>query len=279
MKISTLILFIITIIYPTFSLALKPEKKYVTTPAQKGILYDSLSIKTKDGLKLSGWFIKSKDTKKSPTIIICGSDAGNMSYNLDYAIAINNYLKVSIVLFDYRGFGASDDFPIDTNILAYPEFITDINSTIDWVKVNLAIDTNEIILYGMSMGASLSLVTASKRNDIAGVIADSPYSNQNDIIEKLNKKNKNRIISKINSPLLEPIHNIHNIQNSAVVIIQGQNDKNITFNEISNLFNNCVVINKSLWIAPQCNHLQAPYLYPNIYFKIFAQLVKDINKE
>ena len=84
-----------------------------------------------------------------------------MSYFLDYAIELSNH-GYNVMLYDYRGFGASAEFKIDKDMLIYKEFLLDLDAA-----VNVAIKNyhTDIILFGHSMGASLSIsVAGSKPN-------------------------------------------------------------------------------------------------------------------
>ncbi|MBK8500787.1 MAG: hypothetical protein IPL46_00505 [Saprospiraceae bacterium] len=66
--------------------AIKPEKEYKMTPSDLDIKFEEHRIKTVDGAELISWMMEPNallDNDK--TIIICGSDAGNMGYTVFYA--------------------------------------------------------------------------------------------------------------------------------------------------------------------------------------------------
>jgi pimeloyl-ACP methyl ester carboxylesterase len=56
-------------------------------------------------------------------IVLAGSDAGNMSYDLPLAAFLTANFQVPVLLFDYRGFGSSQEFPFDPDAIAHPEYL------------------------------------------------------------------------------------------------------------------------------------------------------------
>ena len=99
------------------------------------MIYKELNVVTKDGYRIETWFYpaqpvpeqsaaqaemlpyKTLDDSRRPTLIICNGDAGNMSYqqiSLAYLYAANGF---NVVTFDWRGFGESSEFEMDTDYL------------------------------------------------------------------------------------------------------------------------------------------------------------------
>jgi predicted alpha/beta hydrolase len=59
-----------------------------------------------------------------------------------------------IWVYDYRGFGKSDDFKINVDQLYYTEFVNDLSAVVD--SAMAARPKNKIGLYGFSMGTIIS---------------------------------------------------------------------------------------------------------------------------
>ena len=89
------------------------------------------------------------------TIIIAGSDAGNMGFNLPYAAQLVN-AGFQVITFDYRGFGESSEFEFNPNNVYHPEYIVDFNTVLEWSKNNVKQD--KIGVLGFSMGTIISSV-------------------------------------------------------------------------------------------------------------------------
>ena len=125
--------FLILLSFST-SWALKPDKNYVAKPEDLSLRYTTSTITTSDGYALHSWTIQPDPANdKRTTLILTYGDSGNMSYWLNQAwVASNN--GYTVVLFDYRGFGQSQDFTINNDYLYYNEFVTDLEAVIQWTK-------------------------------------------------------------------------------------------------------------------------------------------------
>ncbi len=175
--------------------ALKPTKEYLAYPSDYGIIYREFQTVTSDSVTIKGWFFPAQvtvgisnsfigrmpvpkpyktaarayhtiDDQKKPTIIICDGDAGNMAYLLPYAYELLTR-GFNVVLFDWRGFGQSDVWSMNSDQLCYTEFLLDYRAVIDYVKSQPEVDSNRIGVFGFSTGAYLSFAVAVECDDVA----------------------------------------------------------------------------------------------------------------
>lgn len=152
--------------------ALNPSKTYAATPADYGMDYKEVSIETSDKLMLKGWFFNSKGNP-CKTIILSDDGDGNMADMIEIA---SNFLSLgyNVLTYDYRGYGQSADFQINTKFYIYSQFEKDLNAAVDFVLKYHS--TCKIIhLYGLGVGAGLSVGVGANRREVSKVIADSPY--------------------------------------------------------------------------------------------------------
>ena len=126
--------------------AIKPSKAYNQTPKILGLKYEEIKIHTSDSAIINVWHLPS-DSLSSP-IIIAESDAGNMGDWLYLGLFLQAFGH-DVWMFDYRGFGESSDFKIPANQLFCNEFITDLQSVVDYVYDKTSFSP---ILMGLSMG-------------------------------------------------------------------------------------------------------------------------------
>jgi hypothetical protein len=202
-----IILFIIICIY-SGGYCLKPEVGYRWTPNWWGLLFNEYKIMTSDNFELNTWFYPaqeelSKDstqyylnaktatrpyeidtTARHPTIVICNGDAGNMSYLLSYAKGFSTK-GYNVLTFDWRGFGESQTFPVDTNYMVHNEFLLDYDAVIDFVKTLPTVDTTKIGAFGFSTGAFLTYATAYKRNEIKAIVVRGLFTDYKNIVQHL----------------------------------------------------------------------------------------------
>lgn len=142
--------------------ALKPSKVWVRTPDSLGMRYQTVAITTPDHVQLTGWLIEPKVgvTDRRTTMVVAYGDFGNMSHELlqAQALAAAGY---RVYLFDYRGFGHSADFAIDTQQLYYHEFAVDLGAALADARQRYPRNRTGIMAFSMgSIMASEVAVTA-----------------------------------------------------------------------------------------------------------------------
>ena len=106
-----------------------------------------LRIETKDGISLNVWHLPSADP--GTPIIISQSDAGNMGDWLYLGLYLQAY-GLDVWMYDYRGFGESEDFPIVQNQLFHLEFTDDLTAVCEYVYSTTG---QAPVLMGISMGS------------------------------------------------------------------------------------------------------------------------------
>ena len=95
-----------------------------------------------------GWYIKNGKT----TVLFCHGNAGNITHR-DYIIEICNYLNLSLVLFDYSGFGMSPGTPSLIDIMKQGERV--------YQYITSFVQPDDLIIWGESMGGSVAVHLAS----------------------------------------------------------------------------------------------------------------------
>lgn len=197
--------------YSQATITLAAEKDYPITPADYGLKFEEIKIETPDkkadnsDLMLFGWHLIPDDKTSKKAIIIAGDGQGNMSYMLEYA---GNFLgeDFHVFLFDYRGYGKSDEFTVSNKFYIYAQFSTDLNAVVDHVKKYYA--TYTIDIFGKGIGAGLALGVGANNNKVYRVIADAPYTTLETIEKRYAAKAGGKIFMPIayDKALIEPIN-------------------------------------------------------------------------
>jgi hypothetical protein len=152
--------------------ALNPVRTYAVKPSDFGMKYEEIKIKSDEGIMLNAWYFPSSQT--SYKIMVLSDDGnGNMS-DLMEQVSVFLSLGYHVLAYDYRGFGTSSDFEIKPNFYIYSQFQKDLNFVVDYLKKEKT-SIPKIHLYGVGIGAGLSIAVGSNRN-LGTIIADSPYS-------------------------------------------------------------------------------------------------------
>lgn len=152
--------------------ALNPVRSYAVKPSDFGMKYEEIKIKSEEGIMLNAWYFPSSQT--SYKIMVLSDDgSGNMS-DLMEQVSVFLSLGYHVLAYDYRGFGTSSDFEIKPNFYIYSQFQKDLNAVVDYLKKEKT-SIPKIHLYGVGIGAGLSIAVGSNRN-LGTIIADSPYT-------------------------------------------------------------------------------------------------------
>ncbi|MCH8903536.1 MAG: alpha/beta fold hydrolase [Bacteroidetes bacterium] len=155
--INTLLALTFLILTTNIVFALDPVREYVTKPDKYGIPYTEKRLTTTDNAEINIWIYEPNTPDNDITIIIAGSDAGNMSYHISQAIGLLQK-GYRVITFDYRGFGSSSDFEMNLDQLYYDEFATDLRTVIQFVNENY--QKTRTGIYAMSMGTLLVFMIA-----------------------------------------------------------------------------------------------------------------------
>ena len=126
---SALILFVSL----TAARAINPQKEYTYTPKDFGIEYVEDSVVTSDGYRINIWNLPGTGENGRSVLIVC-ADAGNMGQWLGIGATLC-FLGYDVWMFDWRGFGGSQDFATDRDMLYHSEYLRDFGAVLEHVAV------------------------------------------------------------------------------------------------------------------------------------------------
>lgn len=144
-----------------------PPRKAQNTPADHGLVYEDVTLTTSDGLKIGGWFLPKEGGRG--TVIYCHGHTEHRGQMLEQAAFLHGH-GFRGLLFDFRRHGDSEG---DLTTFGYYEW-QDVQAAIRYA-VDERGEEGPVILWGVSMGAATSLLTAAKVNGIDAVIAESSF--------------------------------------------------------------------------------------------------------
>jgi uncharacterized protein len=237
----------------TLSFGMKPEKKYLGTPKTYGFAYKELKVKTTDNFTINTWHLAPKGkTKKNITIVLCSGDSGNMSYLIGQAVNLS-YFGYNVVTFDYRGFGQSQNFKVDTtNLLFHNEFLLDFEAVIRQAKK--LYPKNKIGSLGFSMGGYFPVISKMKLDFIIG---SSPLISPKIFVERLAM-----LDTTLPDNYLEPIE-----KKVPQLYFLGTKDKRILIEDIPE---NYAVFYKG-------DHLEAEFILKERYYELIDSFLSKLN--
>jgi uncharacterized protein len=146
---------------------------YFPGSAQAGRASDVLpgaldvTLKTTDGLELGAWFVGATGADRGVTVLVANGNAGNRSLRAPLAAELARQ-GLSVLLFDYRGFGGNPGTPAEEGLgrdaLAARQYLVD----------EAGVRPNRLLYYGESLGAAVVTRLAAERMP-GGLLLRSPF--------------------------------------------------------------------------------------------------------
>lgn len=192
-----------------------PTKELLQTPKDIGLDFEELSLKTSDGINISAWYIPAKDERGA--ILMCNGNAGNMSYRIDL-IRIFNNLNLSILIFDYRGFGKNEGNPTEKGTYL------DAEAAWDYLINTKHYPAAKLILYGQSLGGAIAAEMAL-RHEAAALIIESSFKSVHELGSKFFPYIPVKLISRFHYATIEKIDRI----NCPKLIIHSPDDEIVPY--------------------------------------------------
>jgi len=138
-----------------------PTGQIEQTPADIGLSFDTVTFKTADGLTIAAWYIPAPDARA--VLLFCHGNAGNISHRLD-SIRIFHDLGLSVLIFDYRGYGESEGEPTEKGTYL------DAEAAWNFLVKEKGTDPARIVIFGRSLGSAVAAELALRRKAGALVI-------------------------------------------------------------------------------------------------------------
>jgi uncharacterized protein len=117
-----------------------------------GLTVEDATFDSADGTTLHGWYAAAKEPLA--VALFCHGNAGNVTHRADAMRALNQ-IGVSVLVFDYRGYGRSAGSPNEPGILA------DARAARGWLAKRTGLAERDIILIGESLGGAVAVDLAA----------------------------------------------------------------------------------------------------------------------
>ena len=152
-----------------------PSRQLFATPDRIGLIHESVEIRTEDGIKLDGWFLPAP--QKRGVLLFFHGNAGNISHRLE-SLKIFHDLGLSVLIFDYRGYGRSEGTITEQGLYRDAEAVW------RYLTEEKRILPEDIILFGRSLGAAVAAWLAA-RHQPAALILESAFTSVPDLAQSL----------------------------------------------------------------------------------------------
>lgn len=199
-----------------------PEHIISADPSNIGLEFESISFKTEDRVKLSGWFIPSEGA--SDVILFFHGNAGNISHRLE-SIQIFHRLGLNVFIFDYRGYGQSDGRPSEIGTYR------DAEAAWQYLVKERQVSPNRIIVFGRSLGGAVAAWLAHKHTPGA-LVLESGFTSIPEIAAKLYPYLPVRLLSRYKYNTAEYLDEV----DCPVLIVHSREDEIMPFSHGQQLF-------------------------------------------
>jgi uncharacterized protein len=134
---------------------------------------EEVSFDTEDGLRLRGWFVPGGAGAAGPTVLVFNGNAGDRSARAPLAGALAR-AGMSVLLFDYRGYGGNPGHPTETGLAA------DARTARSYLLSRPDVRPGSIVYFGESLGAAVAIGLAVEHPP-AALVLRSPFTTLADI--------------------------------------------------------------------------------------------------
>lgn len=233
-------------------------------PKDFGLDFERVEFTATDGIVIAGWWIPGRN---DAVVIIVHGHGGEKSSMLGVAHFLNQ-AGYPVLLFDLRAHGESGG---DLASLGYHEQ-KDLTAAVRYAASR---SNPKIGVLGVSLGASIALLTAVREPGIRAVVADSPFASLFRQVQDTYKGIWGKVLQ---APLIlagrvmtgiwpwdiDPHRYVAQLAPRPLFLIAGDSDSVIK-PENSRLLYEEAGSPKELWLAPGADHAGAFGLYPQEY--------------
>ena len=172
-------------------------------------------IKTKDNIKLLGWF-HNKNLKDYKTILYLHGNAGKLENRIH---KLNHFkdINVNFLIIAWRGFSGNNGNPSEKGLYMDGE------SAINWLQ-NKGIEEKNIIIYGESLGTGIATQISQNKN-FAGLVLETPFTSMIDAAKKFYPYIPVGLLLKDKFENKDKIKNVR----SPILIMHGEKDQIVPF--------------------------------------------------
>jgi pimeloyl-ACP methyl ester carboxylesterase len=139
------------------------------TPADFGLGYREVEVRSSDGLRLSAWWVDGAGSSRA-AVLVHGWGADKARRHVLETAAVYEEAGFDVLMIDLRGHGGSEG---DRVTLGYRE-VRDVQGALSWLEKR-GFDPERVVLHGWSMGG-VAVIQAAPGAGVAAVVEESAYA-------------------------------------------------------------------------------------------------------
>jgi fermentation-respiration switch protein FrsA (DUF1100 family) len=192
----------------------------VPAPSELGLTdVEPVVFKTADGVLLHGWFLAARRSTRPLTVIVFNGNAGNRAHRGDLGERLRAR-GLSVLLFDYRGFGGNAGSPTEAGLAL------DARAARDYVAARPAVSADRLVYFGESLGSAVATRLATEAAP-AALILRSPFTSFVDVGRIHYPLLPVRLLLRDRFAQLDRLKDVH----CPVLVIAGTHDSIVPFEQ------------------------------------------------
>jgi pimeloyl-ACP methyl ester carboxylesterase len=139
------------------------------TPAEVGLDYREVALRSSDGLSLSGWWV-GKDGSSRAAVLVHGWGGDSSDPHVVETALVYHQAGFNVLMLDLRAHGGSEGERVT---VGYREAL-DVRGALSWLETQ-GFDPDDVVLHGWSLGGA-AVVQAAPTTGVAAVVEEAGYA-------------------------------------------------------------------------------------------------------
>ena len=136
------------------------------------LAYQAVYFSSADGTRIHGWYLE-HDAPRAQ-VLVCYGNGDNVAAMAGYLGGLRDRFQVSVLAFDYRGYGRSAGRPQEAGVLA------DGHAAQQFLANRAECDVSDVVLLGRSLGGAVAVDLAA-RNGARALILERTFTSIPDV--------------------------------------------------------------------------------------------------
>jgi pimeloyl-ACP methyl ester carboxylesterase len=145
------------------------RKPIERTPADVGLRYREVGLRSSDGLSLRAWWIQRAGSSRA-AVLVHGWGGDRSGLHVVETALVYERAGFDVLMIDLRGHGESEGERVT---VGYQE-VRDVRGALSWLEER-GFDPEDVVLHGWSMGGA-AVVQAAAGSGVAAVVEEAAYA-------------------------------------------------------------------------------------------------------
>ena len=234
----------------------QPNRRLYVTPQQLNLSHQDVEFRSADGTWITGWFLPGSQPVRG-TVIHFHGNAANISNHI-MAVRWLPPAGYSVLVFDYRGYGASQGSPSREGAIA------DGAAAINFVRTRKDVDPTRLIVYGQSLGGALAVnaLAAAGTAGVQALVLEGGFVSYQELVRL--KMHKSWLLWAFQYPVayglfsddMSPAEVLPELADVPLLVVHGAADGTVPIEAGRQLYDAFPGGDKEMWVVPNARHMK-----------------------